>query len=207
MRASRALLVGVILIVVAARVASTVLRGQRQVFQSRQSAPLVYATVPSFHLVDQAGQPISREQLDDRVWVADFIFTRCAGQCPMMTSQMARLVQHLKGDESVAFISFTVDPDHDSPTVLAGYAQQAGASGSRWRFVTGKKEELIRLCREGFQLAFDEQGGSSAEPLVHSSRLVLVDRHQRIRGYYDATDEPEMQRLQTDLRRLLREAS
>ena len=207
MRVSRALLVGLVLLVVAARLAGTVLRGQRRAFQARQSAPAVYATVPSFHLVDQAGRPISREQLDGRVWVADFIFTRCAGQCPMMTSRMATLAKSLKPDDPVALVSFTVDPEHDSPTVLAGYAQRAGAVSSRWHFVTGEKRELIRLCRDGFHLAFEEEGGSLAEPLVHSSRLVLVDQRHQIRGSYDATDEPEMQRLQTDLRRLLREPS
>ena len=168
---------------------------------SRQAALPVYGDVPAFTLVDQQGQAVSRDTLRGSVWVADFIFTRCAGQCPMMAAQMAQLAAQLPPRSGVRLVSFTVDPVWDTPDALARYAQ-AHPSSSAWSFLTGEEATIRRLCREGFHLAFSEQG-TDAEPLTHSTRLVLVDRQGRIRGSYDATDEAAMHQLGRDLRRVL----
>jgi len=166
-----------------------------------------YGEVPAFALTDHQGRVVSRETLAGRVWVADFILTRCAGQCPMMTAQMARLARTLDREAPVRLVSISVDPTWDTPEVLATYAQAAGADRASWLFLTGEAEEITRLCRDGFKLAFGEADGTAEEPITHSTRLVLVDRLGRIRGYYDATDDEAMGLLQRHLRLLLKERS
>ena len=160
--------------------------------------------VPDFTLTDQAGRPVTRASLAGSVWVADFIFTRCAGQCPLMSAQMAELQRVFEPLSGVRLVSFTVDPAHDTPEALAAYASHYGASAARWQFVTGEQEAIWRLAREGFRLGVGE-GESATEPITHSVRLVLVDSRGHIRGTYDATDGVAVRRLREDVRRLLGE--
>ncbi len=163
----------------------------------------VYGRVPAFALIDDQQQPVFDEALRGRVWVAEFIFTRCAGQCPMMNHQMAVLASTFRPQETIAFVSFTVDPTHDTSMVLADYRKTSGLSDPRWRLVTGSQEEMARVCHEGFHLAFAEDGANPVEPITHSTRFVLVDPIGQIRGYYDALDADAVARLTRDARRLL----
>lgn len=167
------------------------------------SMPQALGQVPEFALVDEQGRPVSHADLDGKVWVADFIFTRCAGQCPLMSSQMAKLQARFDGVETVQFVSFTVDPSYDTPQILAAYAKRYGAPVAQWRFVTGDQDALWTLARTGFRLGVGEDG-TAEEPITHSVRLVLVDQQRRIRGYYDATDAGAMERLFHDVHTLLR---
>ena len=172
--------------------------------QAARAEPLpVYGAVPAFSLTDQHAQPISAESLRGSVWIADFIFTRCSGQCPMMAEAMRQLAQARTRRGAVQLVSFTVDPQFDTPAVLASYAQQATAGSSApWRFVTGDPDAIGALCRDGFHLAFGDDAGSAQEAITHSSRLVVVDEAGQIRGYYDATDAQALEQLRRDLRRL-----
>ena len=163
-----------------------------------------YGTLPSFALTDHEGHPISLESLRGSVWVADFILTRCAGQCPLMTQEMAKLAEEFRATPSIRLVSFTVDPEHDRPAVLAEYAKHHEDAGSRWAFVTGEQAQLWQLCREGFKLSVGEGEPTGPEPMTHSVRLVLVDREGAIRGYYDATDPARLKRLREDLKALAR---
>lgn len=104
--------------------------------------------------------------------------------------------------EDVRLVSFTVDPERDTPEVLARYARMAGAQADRWLFLTGAKEALHGLARSGFHLGVEDQAGNEAEPILHSTRLILIDRAGTIRGYYDAADRGSLDRLASDLRRL-----
>jgi protein SCO1/2 len=157
----------------------------------------VYGQVPAFSLVDQHSRTVSNQTLSGSTWIADFIFTRCSGQCPMMTAQLAKVGSAVP--ESIKLISFTVDPAWDSPSVLAQYAKDSGAD-ARWSFVTGDLEIIRRLCREGFQLSVSDD--EAPELLTHSSRLALVDREGKIRGYYEAGDEAAMRQLRQDAKTL-----
>lgn len=170
----------------------------------RPAAPDEYGPVPDFILTDQTGRSVTRASLLGSVWIADFIFTRCAGQCPLMSARMAELQRTFERAPEVQLVSFTVDPEHDTPTVLADYARHYGASADRWRLLTGEREAVWRLAREGFRLGVGE-GGTAEEPITHSVRLVLVDRAGRLRGTYEATDAAAIQRLREDVRRLLGE--
>jgi protein SCO1/2 len=170
-------------------------------------------TLPEFSLIDHRGALVSRSTLDGSVWIADFIFTRCAGQCPLMSAQMAKLSEALRDVPSIRFLSFSVDPSYDTPARLASYARSSGVHDDRWRFVTEAAHpgeagastpamtSIAQLAQQGFRLGVSTDG-TPEEPITHSVRFVLVDSHGSIRGTYDATDAQAMAQLHTDARRL-----
>lgn len=165
--------------------------------------PPVLFDLPRFALVERSGRAFTPEDLGGHVTVADFIFTTCGSICPRMTARMARLRSELP--EAVRFVSFTVDPAHDTPDVLRRYAEPLNA-GDRWLFVTGAQAELHRLATDGFKLAaMALPPGSAGDdgPFLHSSKFVLLDRKGRVRGYYDSEDENELAGLRRDALRLL----
>ncbi|HEX7186481.1 MAG TPA: SCO family protein [Thermoanaerobaculia bacterium] len=173
---------------------------------NRPAPPPVLGQVPDFALTNRDGRTVRRADLAGAPWVADFIFTRCGASCPMMSMRMARLESDLPDDLGVRLVSFTVDPEYDTPQVLRRYAESFGAPG-RWLFLTGTREELHRLSIEGFKLAVDDSpavAASAEEPILHSTRFVLVDGEGRIRGYYEAFDEESVERLERDLKALAR---
>jgi len=162
--------------------------------------PVLY-DVPEFHLTAQNGQPFNSKILAGKVWVADFIYTTCPGPCPRMTSQMHE-VQDAIGDlADVNLVSFTVDPAHDTPSVLAEYAKAHGAAPSRWYFLTGSLPALQTLDRDVFKL------GDLNASLEHSTRFVLVDRQSRIRGYYDTSEPGAIPKIIEGIHALARERS
>jgi protein SCO1/2 len=121
-----------------------------------------------------------------------------------MTTRMAKLEQSLKSVPDVHMVSFTVDPARDTPSVLAKYADEYGASRDRWFFLTGEQAALYSLATNGFRLAVIENADGTSQP-DHSTRFVLVDRRARIRGYYDGLEEDAMKKLLADIQRLRRE--
>lgn len=157
--------------------------------------------VPPFQLVDQNGQSYGTAQLQGRIWIADFVFSTCPGPCPLISSRMSETQKPLR-DTDVKLVSFTVDPEHDTPAVLRDYAARLNAQPGRWHFLTGDKSTIYRLVRDGFKLATGEGGETGP---IHSTRMVLVDRSGMIRGYYDATDADAVTRLLADTNHLLRE--
>jgi Uncharacterized protein SCO1/SenC/PrrC, involved in biogenesis of respiratory and photosynthetic systems len=158
--------------------------------------------VPEFNLTDQTGSSFSsKERLDGRVWVADFIFTNCAGPCPRMSRQMQQVRDQFKAASDVQFVSFTVDPARDVPEVLADYAKRYQADPAKWSFLTGNPAELQNLCRNAFML------GNVDGKLEHSTRFVLVDRHGRIRAFYDTSEADSVQKLIADLQGLRKDNS
>ncbi len=165
-----------------------------------ETAP-VYGQVPGFSLTESGGRTVTLNELQGKVWVADFIFTSCAGTCPVMSGQMRKLQDSLP--KEIRLVSFSVDPLRDTPALLAGYAKNLGADPQRWMFLTGDRAALYNLSIKGFKLALDDAQGSEAEPITHSSRFALIDRKGQIRGYYSGTDEDDLQRLSTDARKLL----
>lgn len=160
-------------------------------------------TVPPFQLVNQDGQPFGSAQLNGRIWIADFIYTTCPGPCPMISSRMSELQKPLEKSD-VHLVSVSVDPEHDTPAVLRGYAEKLNAQARRWDFLTGSKAAIYDLSRNAFKLAIADGSQENGEP-VHSTRMVLVDRHGTIRGYYEATAPDAITKLLADTNHLLRE--
>jgi protein SCO1/2 len=169
----------------------------------RQRSVSSYGTIPSFQFMNQNGQPFGSAQLAGKIWIADFIYTTCPGPCPMISSRMSELQKPLEKTD-VHLVSFSVDPEKDKPEVLRGYAQRLQAEPGRWDFLTGPKSAIYKVSHDGFKLAISD--GSDAEGIpVHSTRMVLVDRHGEIRGYYDATEPEAVTKLVADTNHLLRE--
>jgi len=169
----------------------------------RQRVVSSYGTVPSFQLVNQNGQPFGSPQLIGKIWIADFIYTTCPGPCPMISSRMSELQKPLEKTD-VCLVSFSVDPEKDTPQVLRGYAEKLQADPDRWNFLTGPKSAIYKLSHDGFKLAVSDGSDEQGIP-VHSTRMVLVDRHGQIRGYYDATEADAVTKLVADTNHLLRE--
>ena len=162
-----------------------------------------YGTVPSFQLTNQNAKPFGSPQLAGKIWIADFVYTTCPGPCPMISSRMSELQKPLEKTD-VHLVSFSVDPEKDSPEVLSRYAERLQAEPGRWDFLTGPKSVIYTVSHDGFKLAISD--GSDAQGIpVHSTRVVLVDRNGQIRGYYDATDAEAITKLLADTNHLLRE--
>lgn len=153
--------------------------------------PPAIKAVPDFALTNRDGRTVTRGDLLGAPWVADFIFTRCAGPCPLMSRNFKDLGPRLP--EGVRRVSFSVDPTHDTPQVLQAYAERYDAPAD-WLFLTGDYDEVQHLAIDGFllgvypaddPLAAEAAGGNEHGPILHSTRSVLVDAEGTIRGYYD----------------------
>ncbi len=145
-------------------------------------------TLPKFSLKNQSGQRFGSQELAGRTWIANFIFTRCPATCPAQTRMMAQLQDSLKqgpGWNEISLISFSVDPGHDTSEVLRKYAEDNGADPAHWQFLTGNRNDIWNLSKDGFMLPVGENPPGDLNPLFHSSKLVLIDGGGRIRGYYE----------------------
>ncbi len=176
---------------------------QLEVNTLRQRTVSAYGRVPAFELINQDGQRFGSTQLLGKIWIADFIYTTCPGPCPMISSRMSELQKPLEKTD-VHLVSFTVDPARDIPQVLRGYAEKLQAEPGRWDFLTGPQSTIYNLSRNGFKLVISDGSEEKGLP-VHSTRLILVDRHGEIRGYYDAAEADGMTKLLADTNHLLRE--
>jgi len=177
------------------------LRGLRPAATPARLAPI--ARVPDFHLLDQTGKPFGLADLEGKIWVASFIFTRCTGPCPLISSRMAEINKTVgREGGGVGLVSFSTDPGFDRPDVLAAYASKLGADPARWKFLTGPQEDIEAVVVKGLlQPLAKEPDGTPA----HSTRLVLVDRRGRLRGCEDGGDPEAVQKLLMDIGDLLRE--
>jgi cytochrome oxidase Cu insertion factor (SCO1/SenC/PrrC family) len=167
----------------------------------------VLGSVPEFSLTEANGTSLRRADLLGKVWVASFLFTRCAEACPLLMQHEARLQPDLPLRDDLRLVSFSVDPDWDTPKVLMAYAHTFGADQSRWFFLTGDKKQIYHLATDGFHLAAVDADPTKEMPILHSTKLVLVDRGGAIRGYYDSSDPDETQKLIRDVRQVLAERS
>lgn len=167
-------------------------------------APKPQKPLPDFSLTAvtvDGTSPFTLETLRGRAWIADFVYTRCSGPCPMLTANMAGLQKRLP--KNIGLLSFTVDPDHDEAEVLTLYARKFNADPQRWFFLTGEKTELIRLVRDGFLLPVVENAAAvPGERFAHSTKFVLLDAQGRVRGWYDGDDAAALAKLEADARSL-----
>jgi len=159
----------------------------------------ILSTLPSFSLTSDKGTTIDNAAMAGKVWIADFIFTSCAGPCPVMTRSMADVAKKLELHPEVEFVSVSVDPETDTPEVLARYGEKFGADPKRWHFLTGTTEAIQELAVKGFKI------GAVDDPVIHSTKFCLVDKQGQIRGYYTGTDEVELEQLIAAATRLLEE--
>jgi protein SCO1/2 len=183
-----------------------------------------YGRVPHFALTERTGRRVTTGDLRGRVWVADFIYTECTESCPTQSLQFAQLQGEFAGVD-LRLVSITVDPAHDTPEVLRRYAARY-AAGDRWWFLTGAKRDIYCLARDGFRLSVADPREAapvscgvaswlapsaawahhgSGGLVMHSARMVLIDRGARIRAYHLATDPASMAGLRSNVRAVLAE--
>lgn len=169
-------------------------------FGCKKTASLpVYATVPSFDLLTQTGDPFRGEQLRGKPWLGSFFFTSCTGPCPRMSTALHSVQEMAYGFKGLRLVSFTADPDNDSPRALADYAKRYKADPERWYFLTGSKDVLTAVSRDGFQA-----GGLDTER-SHSTRVALVDSQMRVRGHYSIETKEDVDVLLSALRAIYEE--
>jgi protein SCO1/2 len=182
-------------------VAATVFRHSE--LKSPEDSPIL-ATVPDFHFTTQDGKPLSRADLLGKVWVVDFIFTRCPGPCPMMTSKLAEVSRELSKADDVRLVSISIDPEHDTPEVLREYASRYQADLKHWIFLTGPKEDIDKFTKQGMLqvLARDPAGVPT-----HSTRFLLIDREGRLRKLRHLEEPEVVEKLLMDIGGLLRDST
>lgn len=172
--------------------------------------------IPDFQLLERSEALVGPAQLRGRVWVADFIFTSCTAECPLMNIEMQKIQAAFAERPELGLLSVTVDPAVDTPARLREYAEALQADASRWLFLTGEREALHQLAIQGFKLpvqdlaamqhdaghhghhgagSHSEAGNQLSSPFLHSQKFVLLDAELQIRGYYESTDAEAMQRL------------
>lgn len=149
--------------------------------------PPTLLPVPAFELTSQKGEPFGSEQLAGKVWIANFMFTRCPTICPLLTSQMKELTETL-ADTPVRYVSFSVDPANDTPEVLTTYAEQRGADTERWTFLTGDNDAVEEVVVRGLRMRMGDEPDQNGD-ILHGSHFVLVDGTGTIRGYYQSNTE------------------
>ncbi|MCG3205114.1 MAG: SCO1 protein [Elusimicrobia bacterium] len=154
-----------------------------------------YGSVKDFVFVDQTGQPFGLKNLKQKYWLADFFFTRCMGPCPLLTNKMKELQAEFSHKEKLSFVSFSVDPDHDTPEVLSLYAKTYELNLNKWTFVTGSKEKMYELIRESFHLAVEPSNPPSLNDILHSLYFVLVNPQGQVTGYFNTGDPEAMKKL------------
>ncbi|MBD3377195.1 redoxin domain-containing protein [candidate division KSB1 bacterium] len=159
----------------------------------------VIGNVPQFSFQAHDGEKFGYVDFWGHYTLVDFIFTNCQSACPIMTSEMSKLYEKYSYSDQLQFVSVSVDPARDTLPVLQDYAEKQGVDDDRWHFLRAPVDSVIWLSEKGFYLPAENL------PMGHSSKLVLVDKKNRIRGYYDALDEQEMEILQHDLKRLARQ--
>jgi protein SCO1 len=168
-------LLGVVLVVIIG-LGVLGLQGQTPRYAAENDLPAV-GTVPAFILRERSGRLVSKEDLLGKVWVTDFIFTRCVDECPLVSQRMARLQAAFATQADFRLVSITVDPAHDTPEVLAQYATNFGADAQRWLFLTGEKTAIYQLVRRGFRLGVvepNDQRRSSAAPFPSRLRQSVL---------------------------------
>jgi len=164
-----------------------------------------YGLVENFSFVNQDGQSFGFSDLKGSIWVADFIFTRCAGPCPLLSTRMAGLQSDFGSNPLLRLVSFSVDPVYDTAHVLAEYAKTYTNNTKQWQFLTGPRETIYNLIRTSFHLAVGDSFEEDPNHILHSLNFVLVDKKGHVRGYYNSTDQNDMDQLHRDLRSLLKE--
>lgn len=177
----------------------------------------VLGQVADFQLIERSGNAVSLSALQGRIWVADFIFTSCQAECPLMNVEMQKIQRHFAEESRLQLVSFSVDPETDTPERLREYAVSLAKPAESWWFVTGERSDLYSLANDSFKLGVqdlsghgehgsNQHAGTPGSPFLHSQKFVLVDGQGRIRAYYDSTDPQAIQQLiATDVPRLLAE--
>jgi len=154
--------------------------------------------IADFNLINQNGKKITNKDYEGKIYIADFFFTRCQNICIAMAYNMSELQEFYKNDTDIMFLSHSVTPLIDSVAVLKEYAMNKGVIDGKWNVTTGKKKHIYELARKSYFAVLDEGNGDEND-FIHTEQFILVDKKRRIRGYYDGTNDQEMEKLKEDI--------
>ena len=160
--------------------------------------------VADFKLLNQNGDTITEADYQDMIYVADFFFTRCLTICPIMTNNMGKLQEVFKNDDGIKFLSHSVTPVMDSVPILRAYADEKDVIDAKWNITTGEKTQIYELARKSYFAVLDE-GDGGLQDFIHTENFILIDKKRQIRGFYDGTDNDDIQRLILDIKTLQNE--
>ncbi len=155
-------------------------------------------SVSEFELLSQNGDTVGLESIEGKIYVADFFFTTCGNICPKMTTQMKILHDYYLQNDDIMFVSHTVYPEEDSVPVLKAYADKYEINPTKWLLLTGEKQTIYDLARKSYFAVLTEGDGGERD-FIHTENFMLMDKSQRIRGYYDGTFPEDMERLKADI--------
>ncbi len=194
------------LVLIALTLGAIFLAWRVQQIEVESTALPIYSKVGDFTLTNQLNKVVSMQNLRGKIWIADIIFTRCAGPCPQMTRNMRALQDALDGDGSVRFISLTTDPGFDTPEVLARYGKKFDVNPDEWWLLTGSKVEIARLAVDGLKLtAIEKEAGQRVDPndlFIHSTLFVVVDQEGRLRAAIEGMEPQAEQKTVEAVRKL-----
>jgi protein SCO1/2 len=176
-----------------------------KLIDGKEVSDTVYPTIPYFYFLNDDSVVVKSTEMEGKVWVVDFFFTTCPTICPTMTKNMQKLNAETKDlHDELQFISISINPQHDTPSILKRYREHYKATASNWQFLTGKEAETHQLGIENFQI-FAGRDEESEGGYAHSGAFTLVDKEGYVRGVYLGTDEKQVIQLEKDIRKLLKE--
>ena len=155
-------------------------------------------SIANFKLINQNGETITNKNYKDKIYIADFFFTRCQSICIAMAFNMGELQKEYKDDDDILFLSHSVTPFIYSVSVLKAYAKDKGVIDGKWNVTTGSKKHIYELARKSYFAVID-QGNGDENDFIHTEQFVLVDKERRIRGYYDGTEKEDIEKLKKDI--------
>ena len=157
-----------------------------------------YHKIADFSLINQNGENISEKNYQNKIYIADFFFTTCPTICPIMTDNMVYLQKKLLKNKNILLVSFSVTPEVDNVEVLKNYAIEKGVLDSKWNLLTGNKKKIYELARKSYLVAKNDGDGGKYD-MIHTENFILIDKEKRIRGFYDGTNNEEMNKLLSDI--------
>lgn len=183
-------------------------QGSESAVKADARLPVLFE-VTDFALTNQNGQVVTRSDLRGQVWIADIIFTSCAGPCPEMTRRMAELQSATPATAPVKFVSLTTHPEFDTPSILLAYSRRFRAEPGRWHFLTGSKQQIIDLAVRGLKLtAIEKEPDKQENPndlFIHSTLFVILDKQGRARAVVESDDAEMRPKVLRAVEQLLQE--
>lgn len=172
--------------------------------EGKEVEETTYPTIPDFSFQNQYGETVTAKSFEGKIYVADFFFTTCPTICPPMKKNLFKVYNKYLSNPEVGILSHTIDPDHDSVSILKKYADDLGVKGKMWQFVTGDRDKIYEIGQKHYLVSAREDS-TEAGGYIHSGHFVLIDKKKHIRGMYDGTTEEGTAQLIEDIEVLLRE--
>lgn len=162
-------------------------------------------TITDFEFLNQDSVLVNQNIIENKIHVANFIFTSCGSICPIMTNHLKIVNDSLQNDKDLVLLSYSVTPWIDTPSVLSAYKKNHNISNKNWLFLTGLKSEIYKLARQSYYAEEDIGFSRDSTEFLHTEHLILVDKTKRIRGIYNGTVALDMTALINDIRTLQNE--